>query len=139
MNDNELEKLIPKSIELTVGGEQLTITPIKVKELSSFTRAISPMMDTFNEAGRDELISKLIFNHTYSLIKATAIAARKTEDFVNQLDIDELVDLVTAIIEVNIDFFMQKVLPKITLAIDRLGGSINLDGPMPTSSSENMD
>lgn len=133
---NELEQLTEnaQSIEVHAGGENIYVSPIKVKELSLFIKAVTPMLDTINQADRDDLVTELLIHHTDSLIKAVSIGVRKSEDFVNELDIDELIDLATAVIEVNTDFFIQRVLPKVTQGIERLGSKMNnLGGPSSTS------
>lgn len=136
---SEIEQLVvdTPAIEVRAGGEIIRVSPIKVKELTLFMRAVQPMLDMINEMDRDNLIAMLLVQHTDSLIKSVSIGIRKREDFVNDLDIDELIDLATAVIEVNTDFFIQRVLPKVTQGIERLGSRMNyLGGLNSTSVSE---
>lgn len=109
--NNELEQLQPEGIVVDVGNETLTITPIRVKELAAFTKAVAPMLQTIQEADPDHLMTILLMNHTEAIIRAVAIGIRRDMDLVNNLDIDDLVKLGNAVLEVNIDFFIQKVLP----------------------------
>lgn len=109
--NNELEQLQPQSVVVKVRAEAVIVTPILVKELAAFTKAVASMLQTIQEADPDNLMTILLMSHTEAIIRAIAIGIRRDMDFVNNLDIDDLVKLGNAVLEVNIDFFIQRVLP----------------------------
>lgn len=129
------EELIPAQSEVSINGETLTITPIKVKELAAFTRAISPMVGVFQMAGAShKILPELLLEHTDDFIQAVAVATRKPIEWVNELEVDELMTLAAAVIEVNADFFMTRVLPSMSSGLLRLNDRLNL-GQKPTLNS----
>lgn len=137
--EQELDVLTVPCVKVSLNSGFIHVTPIKVKELSAFTKAVLPMIGAFNEeTDQGALIAALLINHIDSIIKAVAIGVRESEDFINELEIDELAELITAVIEVNTDFFIHKALPKINQGVERLGNKFNQAGPSSTSSSESM-
>ncbi len=128
---NDLEKLIPSSVDLTLAGEPLTLKPLKVGQMPAFLRAIAPVMPTLTKAQIDWL---LVFGeHGDDLLSAIAIAVGKSRAWVDDLAADEAILLAAKVIEVNADFFTRTVLPK----LDALFVQAQLLAPvhMPASGS----
>ncbi|SFM67288.1 DUF6631 family protein [Nitrosomonas communis] len=134
-NNNELAVLTPTGVEVTAGGEAIVITPIKVKELNAFLAAIQPVLGDLIKKEID--VMALVLKSPEAVIKATAIGCRKSVDWINELGIDELAKLALAMIEVNTDFFVQKVLPAVQTGMQNL--TAKLDGQNLTSSSEKQE
>lgn len=111
IENNELDQLQPEGAVVKVGDETIIVTPIRVKELTAFTKAVAPILETIKEVELENLMIILLMNHTETIIRAVAIGIRRDMDFVNKLDIDDLVALGNAVLEVNIDFFILRVLP----------------------------
>jgi len=108
---NDLEKLIPQAVELTVGGETLAIKPLKVGQMPAFLRAISPIMQHLTRSEIDWLA--LFGEQGDDLLAAIAIAVAKPRSWVDDLAADEAILLAAKVIEVNADFFTRTVLPKL--------------------------
>ena len=117
---NDLEKLIPQAVELTVGGETLAIKPLKVGQMPAFLRAISPVMQHLTRSEIDWLA--LFGEHGDDLLSAIAIAVSKPRPWVEELAADEAIVLAAKVIEVNADFFTRTVIPK----LDELFGQVKL-------------
>lgn len=139
-HNNELAILTPVGVEVTAGGETIMVTPIKVKELNAFLAAIQPVLGDLTQKEID--VMALMLKSPDSVIKATAIGCRKPLDWVDELDIDELARLALAVIEVNTDFFIRKVLPAVQTGwqnlIAKLDGqnlTFSLDKPGSAPSS----
>ena len=64
------------------------------------------------------------------LFSLMAILSDQPLEFIEELDLDEAVILLTAILEVNLDFFIQKVLPSISQLMASL-----VDSPAQTQQS----
>lgn len=109
VSHSDLADLIPPVIEVSVAGEVIAVTPIKVRELMAFSQAIAPLLQALGGgAGQnwaDLNISTLLMNHTDAVIRAVAIGIRREVEFINNLDIDELIKLGNAVVEVNVDFY----------------------------------
>jgi hypothetical protein len=59
-------------------------------------------------------------NNTDAVIDLVVIMTGESRDFVLELGVDELIQLFTKVVEVNLDFFIQKVLPLLSGAMGRL-------------------
>ena len=106
----ELDRLVPAGLELVIGGEALTIKPLKVGQLPAFLRAISPVMQQLTAAEIDWLA--LMGERGDDLLSAVAIAVGKPRAWVDELAADEAILLAAKVIEVNADFFTRTVLPR---------------------------
>ena len=106
----ELDTLVPACLELVIGGEALTIKPLKVGQLPAFLRAISPVMQQLTAAEIDWLA--LMGERGDDLLAAIAIAVGKPRAWVDELAADEAILLAAKVIEVNADFFTRTVLPR---------------------------
>lgn len=104
---NELDTLNPEAVTVESGGQTIAITPIKVRELQAFIRAVQPIA---NDIATGDILMALA-NHADSLIEATAIGARVEHDFVMGLELDELIALASKVAEVNADFFVRRITP----------------------------
>ena len=128
---NDLEKLVPQAVELTVGGETLAIKPLKVGQMPAFLRAISPVMQHLTRAEIDWLT--LLGDQGDDLLAAIAIAVAKPRQWVDDLAADEAILLAAKVIEVNADFFTRTVLPKLDGLFTRAKGLA--PGTAPASGS----
>ena len=107
----DLENLIPQPQEITVNGESLAITPLKVGQLPGFLRAITPVMQHLSGPQIDWLA--LFGQHGEDLLGAMAIAVNKPRTWVDALPADAAIVLCAKVMEVNADFFTRMVLPQL--------------------------
>jgi len=122
----ELDKLIPQDTLVHVAGELLAISPLKVGQLPSFLRVISPVISQLNTPQIDWLT--LFGERGDDLLSAIAIAVKKPRAWVDDLAADEAILLAAKVIEVNADFFTRTVMPKITTLFDQTKSLV----PQPT-------
>ena len=108
---NDLESVFPQGADLSVAGEALTGTPLKVGHVPTFLRAISPVMPHLS--GDIDWLT-VFGEHGGALLSAIAIAVGKSRDWVDDLNPDEAVLLAAKVIEVNADFFTRNVMPKLS-------------------------
>ncbi|MBL0422581.1 hypothetical protein JI739_19710 [Ramlibacter sp. AW1] len=108
---SDLETLIPQGVELTLGGEALSIKPLKVGQMPAFLRAVSPAMAHLTRGEIDWLL--LFGDHGEDLLTAIGIAAGRPRAWVDELAADEAILLAAKVIEVNADFFTRTVLPRL--------------------------
>jgi len=127
---DELDQLSPAPVMVLAGGCSLEITPIRVRELAAFSRAVQPVAAAL-AAGAD--IASLLADHADAVIDAAAIGARVERDFVLDLGLDELVDLAGAVLTVNVDFFVRRLLPKVTASSEALAKQWAGSNSMPDS------
>lgn len=127
-----LEKIAPVPITITVSGESLTISPIKTRELPRMLKAVKPIAAEI-QAG--DIAGALLANAD-CLVEAVAIGARKPRAWVDELELDDLVQLASAVLEVNGDFFVRAVLPGATEAMDRVTQLIGRKSSTPSSAED---
>jgi hypothetical protein len=117
---NTLEKIAPIPLKVDVAGERLCILPIKTRELPGMMKAIAPIL---GEIQGGDILGALSANAD-SLVAAVAIGSRKDRAWVDELDLDDLVALAGAVLEVNADFFVRAVLPGLTKAVEGVTGAV---------------
>lgn len=126
MTDSELDILVPQTQALDLAGRHLVISPLVIGDLPAMLKAVRPFIAQL-QGEPDWLL--LLCEHGQSLLSALALASRQPRDWVDTLALDDAITLAAAVFEVNADFFVRRVAPKIS----DLAGSLNarLDGAMP--------
>ena len=125
---SDLETLIPPGVELVIGGEALTIKPLKVGQMPAFLRAISPAIQELTSPEIDWL--RLFGERGDDLLSAIAIAVGRPRTWLDELAADDAILLAAKVIEVNADFFTRTVIPK----LDRVFAPLNR-APLPAAGS----
>lgn len=115
---------------IQIADKELTITPIKTRELPALLHVVEPLSDMFGQT-HDGAIQAALLRHPGAVIDAVAIAARVDRRWVDDLDLDQLVELTTVVIEVNADFFTRTLAPLIEQAGDRLTTALTGSTPPP--------
>lgn len=120
--------LPPVPVEIHVAAQTITLTPLVLGELPAFAKAIQPF--TTDLAIEPDWL-RLLGSHGEAMIEAMAIASRKPREWIAGLALDEAIFLAQTLFEVNADFFIQRVVPKLGEAVSRIGSQ--LAGPTPAS------
>lgn len=94
----------------------IEITPVKVKDLPAFLSAVEPVA---RELANGDILAALA-KHADNVISATAIGAGVERAWLEEQTPDVLVDLAAQVLEVNADFFVRCVLPKVTAAAESI-------------------
>lgn len=137
MTEETFEALPPTPQKLVVGGQTLEIVPLKVGELPGFARAIRPMADQLiNQGPKEPDWLQLLCDHGDALVQALSIATRMPVPWVRDLAPDDAIDVAEAVFAANADFFIQRVVPRITQAAQRLPTRIHGVTPSPDSSAQ---
>lgn len=131
---SDLEKLIPQPVNLTVGDETLQVLPIKARQLTAMLQACSSFYHLLDVEGEVD-ISELLFQGGESVLDAVAIGIGRTREWVDELDMADLIRVATRVIEVNADFFIQAVLPEMEKAKQRMASLNAKRSGLTTSSS----
>lgn len=124
----DLETLFPGRA-ISAGGETFTLTPFKFGQLPTATRLLKPVAGALSAGGVFSIQSVggetqfllasdwplkvvgLVADGGEDVLKFVAFAAGKPIEWVNGLDADEGIALAKAVLEVNADFFVHRVLP----------------------------
>lgn len=105
----------------------IAITPVTVGDLPAFLAAIEPIAA---EVASGDILGALM-RHADAVIAATAIGARVERAWLEQQTPDVLVELAGRVLEANADFFVQRVMPALTAASERIAKIAS--GGMPGS------
>lgn len=135
----DLDVLFPEATTVTVGGEKIAVTPIKVGQLSAFMRALGPAAGDLAALPEDlSQVSwfELVARHGDAFIAAAAIACGRPREWVERLDLDEFVRLVASVVTVNADFFTARVVPAFLETARLVSGTMRGRTPSSTSSPQ---
>lgn len=113
MHDNTLE----------IAGEQIPVSPLRVGELPEVISLLNPISGDLLNFEFDWL--RLFSSDAPALIGAIAIACRRPRSWVEGLLPDDAVRLAVALIEVNADFFANRLAPE----LERAAGAMRI--PLP--------
>lgn len=104
-------------------GKSRPVPRIKVKHLNKVMSIIRPFANSLNKSdttdGRDQIIG-LILEHSDGVVDLLALLFEVERSQVEEADLDTMVEATAAVLEVNLDFFVQKVLPSLLGAMGRL-------------------
>ena len=123
-----LAVLPPVPVEIRVADQTIVLTPLVLGELPAFARAIQPFT---TELAVEPDWLRLLGSHGEAMIDAMAIASRQSREWIAGLALDEAIFLAQSLFEVNADFYIQRVVPKLGEAVSRIGSQ--LAGPTPAS------
>lgn len=133
---DDLNVVIPDEVSVVVNGETLVIHRIKVKQLSMVMATVTPFYEKLKAMKvqnkdvsatlRLDLFT-LVTEHCDDVFKLLSVLTDKPIEFINELGLDEAVQLFAAVLEVNLDFFTQKVLPSLSRLMASLVDSNNLN------------
>jgi len=104
----ELKKIFPARSYTLATGEEISVSPVKFKNLVKFGEALASVVSKVAEAGLafEELgpgeVMKLLQVAYEETVKIMCIALDKPEDWVGELESTDALGLLTLIIEQNI-------------------------------------
>lgn len=96
---------------LTISGVTLTIKPIPVKKLSKAAKYAAPLVEVLSSG---EINPIKVLEKADAVISLCALLIDVEESWVGDLNSAELIELLTVIVSVNMDFFSQTLAPTIT-------------------------
>lgn len=135
-DETELSILFPEDGKVTINNEEIVIRPIKFKQIKQVLklaeglkgRKISLMQEepVIDASGKAHIpasspLSGLTYSEMLSIIndnselvtEALAVAISKPVDFVDALEVTDVVKLLAIVLKVNADFFTTHALPLI--------------------------
>lgn len=125
---DDLTTVIPEPIVAKIKGETIEVRQIKVGQLPKAMRIAHPFYEQLKSL-KDEALKaekegkpftygmdfyKLVMENADPVLEMVALLTGKPREWVDDLEVDELVALFSALVEVNLDFFIQRVLPSLS-------------------------
>ena len=132
----ELQVITPPTMLLELRADTVTIHRMKTKQLLQIMEIAAPFYDELQEMKKevtssvkrgqtpnvDIPIYSIIMKYGSNIVQLLSVLTDKDEEWVGELEVDELVLVFSTVLEVNIDFFTQRVLPLLNKLIVDLRG-----------------
>lgn len=132
----ELGAFFPTVRSETIAGKTLLVPNLKVRQLAAFSKAseaFMPLIVTADYMGA-------LTHHTEAACQAVSIVTGADMAWLMDLDPDDMLRLISAVYEVNFDFFARRLLPERAAAGERLMAlMVNLAGAKPSPGSSDVD
>lgn len=136
---DEMEVLAPASASVSYGDQVIAVQPMAIGVIPLVVRELRPVINAVRGSSGDVgaleleinagLIMDLVVDHADALFAAVALCVARPREEIVAGNPAEFVELTLKIVEVNRDFFTQRIAPL-------LGGLRNLfRGPGPIASS----
>lgn len=119
---DSLEVIAPRVLQVAFRGEQLEVGPLTIDQLPLLIRKARPLveavldMDVSADSELLGLVMELIENQAGPLTEAIAIAVGRERAFIGAGTLDEFTRLSLAVFEVNQDFFLKTLAPRLVRA-----------------------
>lgn len=104
----------------TEDGLPLRITPLCTRELPAILSAAQPLLGLLTESSPEQAIQVALLSQPDALISVVAIAARVERAWLDERPLDQLIEITGAVLEVNLDFFTQRLAPLLSLIEQRI-------------------
>lgn len=121
MSDDLSVVFEPTTQTVTIGQDQITVTPIRIGKLQAFTQAIKPIASDVLDAmeGSGDLLTTIEL-HGDRMIEAVQVATGLERGKLDEMLPDDFVRLTSAVVEVNADFFIKRLLPAMKQEVESL-------------------
>jgi hypothetical protein len=132
--------LFPQGRTLKLNGEDVTIKPFKFKDFATVSKNVTKIVKDGLNLEENKNINVATFLHVLGncneeVSTIMCLATGKPRPWVDGLEMDDAFSLTAAIVEVNISFFTQKVLPRLGEMTSLFGGAKKSDGTESSSDS----
>lgn len=107
------ENLIPEVKAITVGGEQIIVSPFYFGQLPAVSKHIGAVTAAIHIKDGKVQLASLMSDAGEDVLAIAGIACGKPRAWFDTVKSDEGLEVVAAVLAVNLDFFAQKVSPKL--------------------------
>jgi len=138
---NQLDTISPPSRNLEFRGEQLHVTPLRLQQIGPFITAIRTLIarvammagavEGSERAAVGAILLALLDQDGADIAAALAVATGRDAEWIAGATLDEIADLVDAVVGLNRDFFAHRLRQLLVQAKQQVDA--NTDSP--TSSS----
>ena len=125
-----LNVFVSQAQEIRIAGKVILLRPLTVGQLPGFLHAAQPIITELQSGD----IAQALLRNPAAVIESVTIACNQDRIWIDSLYSDDLIKLGTKCLEINLDFFIRRLLPEITAAattIEAATAGLNL----PSSSS----
>ena len=98
-------------------GRTLQVTPLKVRQLGPFARAVEPFIALIPLNGTPVDLLPIVSQHAEQAQLAVCIATGLTAEEVADWELDTFARAIGVVLAVNVDFFVQRLAPMIRVTL----------------------
>jgi hypothetical protein len=110
----DFEAFVPKEVTVSVNGEPVTVRPLTMGKIPAFIKAVEPIKGvlSFVEGEPLDLTDLLVDpDKNAALLNSLTISTGIATGTLEALTPDTVIELATAVLEVNADFFARRLAP----------------------------
>jgi hypothetical protein len=113
---------VPKIEKVMIDGEEheIRITHIKLGMIPKVVHEAGSLMLYLQDPSVRLDFKRLYLLHSNECLNLLAVLIRKDRAFVDELDLEQGVSLLMKVVEMNIDFFVRRVLPMFSGELQRI-------------------
>lgn len=128
MAKDELKILVPDEVINTIQGD-VTVKPFKftqfpkvIKTISEYASLISSAIAVSNENEILNIATALVSDDSEGIFDLIAMAIGKDREFLDSLEAEDGFNILVKVVELNIDFFVKTLAPKLGELTVKIGG-----------------
>ena len=131
--DHGLTALVTVPETLTLAGVTLTLTPLVMRDLPAFQRAIHPIVGALQGVdladGLDfARVQGALLEHLDATLDAVALMSKADRPWLEGLAVDDFITLTARALRINADFFMTRILPTLNRELEDLVATLTARG-----------
>ncbi len=119
---SDLNTLIQTKREVRLREKAIEISPFKFSEFGLACKFIQRIREQIGDIDGDVDLFNLMAKCGEEVKGICVLASHQDSEFIEKLELDDAMKLISAIIEVNKDFFTQNVRPVMQEMVTRLSG-----------------
>lgn len=108
----DIDTLLPDR-NIDVAGETITVRPYKFAQLPQASAIVAKYMNKFQAGEQPDLVA-LLTEGGEDIFKLMCLAINKDRKWLDTLEAEDGINLLSVVIEVNYDFFTRKLTPLLT-------------------------
>lgn len=114
----------PAIVAIATRGGEFVASPVRMGKLAAFTAAAMPMIGDILAVMDGDVSPTTLLQHEKPLFEMVSICTGLNQDQYDDFLPDDYLALVGAVVEVNADFFVQKLLPTLSSRIDSIKSKV---------------
>ena len=123
--DHSLTDLVTVPETLTVAGVTLSLSPLVMRDLPAFQRAIRPIVAGLKDVDLNDgvnfaQVQSALLANLEDTMTAVAIMAKADREWLEGLAVDDFITLTARALRINADFFMTRMLPTLNRELEDL-------------------
>ncbi len=120
--EKEVSLLFPEGKQVTVKGQTYTLKPFTFGKFPKVLKLFQGLQ--FLDDNKKLNIEDLVMANGDKMVELAALALDEPLTFFDDVPMDEAIDIIKAVVEVNGDFFVKRLLPKVTGVTSALSQSL---------------